>query len=111
MHTPTRCLAAFLLLTVATAWAQIKIGVTLSLTGPAASLDIPERDAIALLPREIGGQKIEYIELDDASDTTSAVKNAVTNGITKMTPEDHLWLDQRSRVMVQIVGGKWVLER
>jgi branched-chain amino acid transport system substrate-binding protein len=35
----------------------------------------------------------------------------VPNGITTMTPEDHLGLDQRSRVMVQIVGGKWALER
>jgi hypothetical protein len=111
VHTITRCLAAFLLLTSATASAQIKIDVTLPLTGPAASLGIPERDVIALLPREIGGQKIEYIALDDASATTGAVKNAVPNGITTMTPEDHLGLDQRSRVMVQIVGGKWALER
>lgn len=58
------------------AWAQIKVGVTLSLTGPAASLGIPERDTIALLPKEIAGQKIAYIVLDDASDTTTSVKNA-----------------------------------
>jgi branched-chain amino acid transport system substrate-binding protein len=59
-----------------TAWAQIKVGVTLSLTGPGASLGIPERDTVALFPREIAGQKIEYVVLDDASDTTTAVKNA-----------------------------------
>jgi len=58
------------------AWAQIKVGVTLSLTGPGASLGIPERDTVALFPREIAGQKIEYVVLDDASDTTTAVKNA-----------------------------------
>lgn len=57
-------------------WAQIKVGVTLSLTGPAASLGIPERDTIALMPKEIAGQKIAYIVLDDASDTTTSVKNA-----------------------------------
>jgi branched-chain amino acid transport system substrate-binding protein len=85
MHLLTRCLAALLLLTATVAWAQIKIGVTLSLTGPAASLGIPERDTIALLPREIGGQKIEYIVLDDASDTTTAVKNA-----KKLTSEDQV---------------------
>jgi hypothetical protein len=28
-----------------------------------------------------------------------------------MTPEDHLGLEQRARVMVRIVGGKWVLEK
>ena len=75
MHLLIPCLAGLLLLTATSAWAQIKIGVTLSLTGPAASLGIPERDTIALLPREIGGQKIEYIVLDDASDPTSAVTN------------------------------------
>jgi branched-chain amino acid transport system substrate-binding protein len=68
--------AALLLALAGTALAQIKIGVNLSLTGPAASLGIPERDTVALYPREIAGQKIEYIVLDDASDTTTAVKNA-----------------------------------
>jgi hypothetical protein len=58
MHLLTRCLAALLLLTAPAAWAQIKIGVTLSLTGPAASLGIPERDTIALLPREIGAHLV-----------------------------------------------------
>lgn len=57
------------------AMAQIKIGVTVSSTGPAASLGIPERNAVALMPREIAGQKVEYIVLDDASDTTTARKN------------------------------------
>ena len=77
MRTTLQTVAAALLLALAgTALAQIKIGVNLSLTGPAASLGIPERDTVALYPREIAGQKIEYIVLDDASDTTTAVKNA-----------------------------------
>ena len=57
------------------ALAQIKVGVTVSSTGPAASLGIPEKNAIELLPREIGGKHIEYVVLDDASDTTTAVTN------------------------------------
>ena len=56
--------------------AQIKVGVSVSATGPAASLGIPEKNTFALLPREIAGQKIDYIILDDATDTTTAVKNA-----------------------------------
>ncbi len=56
-------------------WAQIKIGVVVSATGPAASLGIPEQNTFALMPKEIGGKKVEYIVLDDASDTTTAVKN------------------------------------
>ncbi|WP_142804106.1 ABC transporter substrate-binding protein [Tepidiphilus sp. J10] len=57
------------------AQAQVKVGVTVSATGPAASLGIPEKNTVDLLPREIAGQKIEYIVLDDASDTTLAVNN------------------------------------
>jgi branched-chain amino acid transport system substrate-binding protein len=61
---------------VATATAQdIKVGVTLSATGPAASLGIPERNTFALMPQTIGGKNIQYTILDDASDTTTAVKN------------------------------------
>jgi len=50
--------------------------VTVSATGPAASLGIPEKNTIALMPQTIGGQKVNYIVLDDASDTTTAVANA-----------------------------------
>lgn len=57
------------------AQAQIKIGVTISSTGPAASLGIPEKNAIAMLPKEIAGKKVDYIVLDDASDTTQTVTN------------------------------------
>ncbi|MDT9001770.1 ABC transporter substrate-binding protein [Paucibacter sp. APW11] len=57
------------------AWADVNIGVTLSTTGPAASLGIPEKNTIALLPTTLGGQKVNYIILDDASDTTTAVSN------------------------------------
>ncbi len=56
--------------------AQIRIGVTISTTGPAASLGVPQRNSIALLPKEIGGQTVEYIVLDDGADSTRAVANA-----------------------------------
>ena len=58
------------------AFADVKIGVTLSETGPAASLGIPEKNTIALLPKEIAGQKMDYIVLDDATDSTQAIKIA-----------------------------------
>ena len=63
------------LLASALAQADINVGVTLSATGPAASLGIPEKNTIALMPKTIGGEKINYIVLDDASDTTAAVSN------------------------------------
>ncbi len=83
MPTPTllhRCLAfavaaAFTAFGSTAARADIKVGVTVSATGPAASLGIPEKNTIALLPKIIAGQKIDYIVLDDASDTTTAVNN------------------------------------
>ncbi|WP_326544143.1 ABC transporter substrate-binding protein [Pseudorhodoferax sp.] len=68
-------LIAALCATAAAAWADINVGVTISATGPAASLGIPEKNTIALMPKTIGGQKINYIVLDDASDTTAAVNN------------------------------------
>ena len=66
-------LAAALLSTAALA--DINVGVTVSATGPAASLGIPEKNTIALMPKTIGGEKVNYIVLDDASDTTTAVAN------------------------------------
>jgi branched-chain amino acid transport system substrate-binding protein len=57
------------------ALADINVGVVVSATGPAASLGIPEKNTIAMMPTSIGGEKINYIVLDDASDTTTAVKN------------------------------------
>jgi len=69
-------IAALLAGTAAIAHADIKIGVTLCLTGPAASLGIPVKNGLALLPTEIGGEKLQWIILDDASDPTAASKNA-----------------------------------
>src|SRR5512145_405467 len=57
------------------AQAQIKVGVTVSATGPAASLGIPEKNTFDLMPKTIGGQKVQYIVLDEGSDTTKAVAN------------------------------------
>ena len=71
-----KTLAALAALAVAAlAHADVNVGVTLSATGPAASLGIPEKNTIALMPQTIGGQKINYLVLDDASDTTQAVSN------------------------------------
>ncbi|MFA8338486.1 ABC transporter substrate-binding protein [Burkholderia cenocepacia] len=78
-------LAAGLVCAAAMASAQVKIGVTLSATGPAASLGIPEKNTIALLPKEIAGKSVQYIVLDDASDTSRAVQN-----VRKLIDEDHV---------------------
>lgn len=55
--------------------ADVTVGVTVSATGPAASLGIPEKNTFSLLPKTLGGQTVNYVVLDDASDTTAAVTN------------------------------------
>ena len=55
------------------AQAQVKIGVIASSTGPTAAIGIPQRNTVPLLPKELGGLKVDYISLDDASDTTQTV--------------------------------------
>ncbi|GAC1342728.1 MAG: ABC transporter substrate-binding protein [Acetobacteraceae bacterium] len=72
-----------LAVTAGAARAEIKVGVTISTTGPAASLGVPQKNSLALLPDEVAGEKIRYIVLDDATDSTKAVANA-----RKMIDED-----------------------
>lgn len=68
--------AVYALVLAGAACADINVGVTLSATGPAASLGIPERNTFELLGTPtIAGQKVNFIVLDDASDTTKAVTN------------------------------------
>jgi branched-chain amino acid transport system substrate-binding protein len=60
----------------APAVADINVGVSLSATGPAAVLGIPEKNTVTLCPTTIAGQKINYIVLDDATDPSQVTKNA-----------------------------------
>ncbi len=72
---PALVAAAAFALVAASALADVTIGVTLSATGPAASLGIPQKNTVELLPTSIGGEKINWVVLDDASDTTKSVTN------------------------------------
>jgi len=72
----TGLLAAALLLGASHAHAEIKVGVTVSASGPGAALGQPQMKAVAALPKEIGGEKVTYIALDDESDPTKAAQNA-----------------------------------
>lgn len=65
------------------AGAEITVGISICTTGPAASLGIPEKNTFTMLPTTVGGEQIRYIVLDDATDTTLAVKNG-----RKLTAED-----------------------
>jgi len=105
--------AAALLAVPLVAYAQIKVGITVASTGPAASLGIPERNTVALLPKEIGGQAIQWIVLDDATDTTLAVKNmrklATDDGVdvivgTSITPGSLAMVDVAAEVKVPMIS-------
>lgn len=60
---------------MAPAQADIKIGVVLSLTGPASGLGIPVNTGFELWPDTVGGEKVTFVTLDDASDPARAQRN------------------------------------
>lgn len=64
------------LLIAGAALADITIGVSLPLTGPASGLGIPMSNQLKLWPATIAGEKVNLIVLDDATDPTNGVKNA-----------------------------------
>src|ERR1700730_9327450 len=55
---------------------EITIGISISTTGPAAALGIPERNALDFVPKEIGGVPLKVIVLDDGGGPTNAPTNA-----------------------------------
>jgi branched-chain amino acid transport system substrate-binding protein len=57
------------------ALADINVGVVLSLTGPGSGLGIPMQKQLALFPKEIAGEKVNLIILDDASDPGKGVSD------------------------------------
>jgi branched-chain amino acid transport system substrate-binding protein len=63
-------------LSAGAALAELTIGVSLPLTGPASGLGIPMGNQLKLWPQTIAGEKVKLIVLDDATDPTNGVKNA-----------------------------------
>jgi len=73
---PKTLAAAAVALLAGAAQADITIGVSLPLTGPASGLGIPMGNYIKLWPTSIAGEKLKVIVLDDATDPTKGVQNA-----------------------------------
>lgn len=65
--------------------ADVNVGLTVNATGPAAALGLPQKNTVALLPSTAGGEKINWILLDDATLPTNAAINA-----KKLTSEDNV---------------------
>lgn len=53
--------------------ADINVGIILSVSGPGAAIGTAERNGTGFGPTEIGGNKVNYFFLDEASDSTAAV--------------------------------------
>ncbi len=89
----------------------VRVGLTLAETGPAASLGIPQRNTVALLPTTIGGRAVEYTMLDDSGDPTRAVANT-----RKLIDADHVdvvigpSITPASLAMIDVVAEKQVPE-
>ena len=78
-------MAALLTAGAAPASAQIRIGAILSISGPGAAMGVGYKGAFAFLPKEVAGQKIDYIIRDDGTDAENAYKIA-----ERLINEDHV---------------------
>src|SRR3954452_18384450 len=54
---------------------EVTIGISITTTGPAAALGIPERNALDFVVKEISGVTLKIIVLADVRDPTEASKN------------------------------------
>ena len=69
--------AAAAALLASAAFADVNVGVSLSLTGPGSGLGIPMNNYYAkVFPKTIGGEKVNLIIADDATDPGKGVANA-----------------------------------
>lgn len=75
-HLKTLIATTVAVLAAGGALADITVGVSLPLTGPASGLGIPVGNQFKLWPDTIAGEKVKLIVLDDATDPTNGVKNA-----------------------------------
>ena len=68
--------AAALIALSGAASADVNVGISLALTGPGSGLGIPMQNYFKLWPKEIAGEKVNLIILDDATDPGKGVSNA-----------------------------------
>ena len=76
MKTIWKLAVASALMVPTAAVAQVTACVTVSASGPAASLGISEQNTVPFVPKKAGEAEIRYIVYDDASDPTNAARNA-----------------------------------
>ncbi len=76
MKTALKWIAFGAAMAPAAAFAQVTACVTVSASGPAASLGISAQNTVAFVPKKAGEAEIKYVVYDDASDPTNAARNA-----------------------------------
>jgi branched-chain amino acid transport system substrate-binding protein len=110
--------AGFWIVASATLWASsasadIKVGIVVSASGPGSALGQPQMHTVAALPKEIGGEKVVYIPLDDESDPTKGSQNArrlvLQDGVdiligSSLTPVTMTMLDVASEAKTPIIS-------
>jgi branched-chain amino acid transport system substrate-binding protein len=67
------CAAMVLAVSLPAAAQTMKVGVIASATGATAVVGIPQKNSAVLLPKKIGAIDVEYVVLDDTSDSTITV--------------------------------------
>lgn len=69
-------LALALVFTATASQADITVGVSLPLTGPASGLGIPMANGVKLWKKTIGGEELKVLVLDDGGDPGKGAQNA-----------------------------------
>lgn len=76
-------LASAAVLVTTQALAEITVGVSIPMTGPASGLGIPMNNGFKMWPATVAGEKIKLVILDDATDPSKGVQN-----VRRLTTED-----------------------
>ncbi|MBQ0935473.1 ABC transporter substrate-binding protein [Ideonella paludis] len=76
-------LASAAVLVTTQALAEITVGVSIPMTGPASGLGIPMNNGLKMWPATVAGEKIKLVILDDATDPSKGVQN-----VRRLTTED-----------------------
>ena len=76
-------LASAAVLVTTQALADITVGVSIPMTGPASGLGIPMNNGLKMWPATVAGEKIKLVILDDATDPSKGVQN-----VRRLTTED-----------------------
>ena len=91
------------------ACAEVVVGISVSSTGPGASLGTHIAKVVPLLPKTVAGEAVRYIMLDDASDPTVGARNARKLRHLLCADEAHALLFRRPAIVCRAVVHRFFL--